>query len=84
MRLYLVIYGIEPITAYLCDEGLARFCTHDYVRPDETNLKNNFMHLTNFAINKKSNKFKLPGEEFKNDDLSHKQLFTSILKNLVS
>jgi len=30
------------------------------------------MHLTNFAINKKSNKFKLPGEEFKIDDTSHK------------
>jgi hypothetical protein len=42
------------------------------MKPDDTNLKNNFMHLTNFAINKKSNKFKLPGEEFKIDDTSHK------------
>ena len=40
------------------------------------------MHLTNFSINKKSQKFKLPDETFKTDDTSHKQLFTSVMKQL--
>ena len=26
-RIYVVIRGIDPLEAYLCDEGLARFCT---------------------------------------------------------
>ena len=27
LRIYVVIKGINPLQAYLCDEGLARFCT---------------------------------------------------------
>jgi hypothetical protein len=27
MRVYVVVVGIDPIQAYICDEGLARFCT---------------------------------------------------------
>ena len=27
VRCYVVIKGVDPIEAYLCEEGLARFCT---------------------------------------------------------
>lgn len=27
LRIYVVIKGVDPIEAYICDEGLARFCT---------------------------------------------------------
>jgi tubulin polyglutamylase TTLL6/13 len=35
-------------------EGLARFATYEYEKPLKSNLRNTFMHLTNYAINKKN------------------------------
>jgi len=61
-RLYVLIRGVDPVEAYLCDEGLARFCTHNYKKPDHTNIKDLYMHLTNFSLNKNSQRFKAPGE----------------------
>ena len=52
LRLYVLIKGFDPIEAYLCDEGLARMCTEDYRQPNAANMKNMFMHLTNFTLNK--------------------------------
>ena len=34
VRLYVLIRGIDPIEAYLFEEGMARFCTHNYKKPD--------------------------------------------------
>ena len=42
------------------------------------------MHLTNYSVNKKSQRFKLPGEEFRTDEHCHKQLFTNVLKTLMT
>lgn len=42
------------------------------------------MHLTNFSLNKNSQRFKAPGEQFQNDDKSSKQLYTTIIKNLIN
>lgn len=63
-RLYVLIRGVDPVEAFLYDEGLARFCTHNYKKPDNQNIKNVYMHLTNFSLNKNSQKFKAPGEQF--------------------
>ena len=54
LRLYIIVYGVDPMTAYLCDEGMARFCTVDYEQPSAKNKKNDFMHLSNYSINKYS------------------------------
>jgi len=32
-------------------------CTDEYVKPTAENLENNFMHLTNYAINKNASKY---------------------------
>ena len=41
LRVYVVITGVKDgeVSAYLCDEGLARFCTVKYQAPVLTNFK---------------------------------------------
>ena len=39
MRLYVLLKGIKnDIELYLCDEGMARFCTEDYEPPESGKL----------------------------------------------
>jgi tubulin polyglutamylase TTLL11 len=35
LRLYMILKGVDKIEVFLCQEGMARFCTSDYVRPIE-------------------------------------------------
>ncbi|XP_054826966.1 tubulin polyglutamylase TTLL5 isoform X2 [Eublepharis macularius] len=53
VRLYVLVTSYDPLIVYLYEEGLARFAT---VRYDQgaKNIKNQFMHLTNYSVNKKS------------------------------
>lgn len=66
IRLYILIKGVDPIEAYLFEDGLARFCTQNYKKPDSMNLRNLYMHLTNYSLNKNSDKFKKPDASFMN------------------
>eukprot|EP00929_Paragymnodinium_shiwhaense_P008713 TRINITY_DN112679_c0_g1_i1.p1 TRINITY_DN112679_c0_g1~~TRINITY_DN112679_c0_g1_i1.p1 ORF type:complete len:737 (+),score=189.07 TRINITY_DN112679_c0_g1_i1:50-2212(+) len=54
LRLYCVVKSLDPLDAYLCKEGLARFCTKQYEAPTAANANEHYMHLTNFSVNKKS------------------------------
>jgi hypothetical protein len=56
-RCYVVVTSVVPLRGYLFEEGLARFCTTKYRLPKGRNLSNACMHLTNFAVNKHSDKF---------------------------
>jgi len=56
-RVYVVLTSITPLRGYLFEEGLARFCTVPYERPRAKNMTNNCMHLTNYALQKKSTAF---------------------------
>lgn len=38
LRIYVVIKGLDPIEAYLCDEGLARFCTVNHSLSNDSSL----------------------------------------------
>ena len=49
-----MLYGINPLKVYLFEDGLARFATSPYRKPKRNNMKNMFMHLTNYSINKTS------------------------------
>lgn len=59
LRMYVVVTGIKEgqMSAYLADEGLARFCTEKYRKPDKDNRTKSYMHLTNYSLNKHGEKF---------------------------
>lgn len=57
MRLYVLIYGSDPTRIYVYEEGLARFATEPYQKAKKKNLRENYIHLTNYAINKNNKKF---------------------------
>jgi len=63
LRVYVVVMGFNPIQAYICDEGLARFCTARYEAPTKSNFKKAFMHLTNYSINKTNENYVHPNSE---------------------
>jgi hypothetical protein len=50
-RFYLFIPCLEPLTAYIFHDGLARFCSAPYSPPTRETLGNRFCHLTNTAVN---------------------------------
>ena len=56
MRMYVLVTSFHPLRVYFYDEGLARFATEPYTK-DASVLKNKFVHLTNFSINKRNTKF---------------------------
>lgn len=51
-RVYGVIKSINPLSIYVAREGMARFCTEKYEKPDSSNFKNLYAHLTNYSLNK--------------------------------
>ena len=56
LRIYVLITSIDPLRVFLYDEGLTRFATEEYSN-DPEHIDNNFIHLTNFSINKDSGNF---------------------------
>jgi len=58
LRVYVVVIGVgEQMRGYICDEGLARFCTTNYEKPSPENFKKIYMHLTNYSINRLSDDY---------------------------
>ena len=57
LRIYVLVFGVEPMRIFMFKEGLARFATDEYIGPTKGNLDNLFMHLTNYAINKNNDEF---------------------------
>eukprot|EP00347_Sterkiella_histriomuscorum_P008760 403343857 len=82
MRLYVLLKNINPqIELYLCEEGMARFCTEDYEPPTSSNLKDLFSHLTNFTLNKDNENY-VNNEDFEEEDNGTKRLVSNVLKIL--
>ena len=62
LRIYVAITNLNPLRIYIYEEGLVRFATEIYEAPKQLNrddsvkLKSQFIHLTNYSINKLNKK----------------------------
>lgn len=81
LRLFVLIESVQPFRAFLCDEGLARFATEDYQPISKENLRNFYMHLTNYSLNKMSPKF-VYSEEITEIHQGSKRTLASLWKSL--
>ena len=62
LRIYLLVTGFSPLKVYIYENGLVRFCSEDFdIDPDK--LNNNYVHVTNFSVNKAMAKLKNSLEE---------------------
>lgn len=80
MRIYVLVYGIDPLWVYLFREGIGWFATEEYEKPFGKNMKNLFKHLTNYAINKDNENFYCNDES--DCDEGHKWTLSSIMASL--
>lgn len=53
-----------------------------YKKPDYSNIKNNYMHLTNYSLNKHSTNFIAPGDDFNADNMASKRSLSNIYNNI--
>ncbi|CAD8062339.1 unnamed protein product [Paramecium primaurelia] len=81
LRIYVMLKSITPLKIFMYQEGLARFSTKKYVKPQKKNLSSVTMHLTNYAINKRSKDFVFNNDTNK-DDVGHKRSLSSVFKYL--
>lgn len=53
-RFYVLIASMCPLRLFIYKEGIARFCSEPFQMPSRANREDNFIHLTNTAINVKN------------------------------
>lgn len=81
MRVYVLVRSVNPLRIFLYREGLARFATEKYEKPNSKNCTNMCMHLTNYAVNKNNPNFVF-NESPDADNIGHKRSLSSVLKYL--
>uniref|UniRef100_A0A1A8II19 Tubulin--tyrosine ligase-like protein 5 n=1 Tax=Nothobranchius kuhntae TaxID=321403 RepID=A0A1A8II19_NOTKU len=80
VRLYVLVTSYDPILIYVYEEGLARFATVKYDQTP-TNIKNTFMHLTNYSLNKKSSDY-VSCDDPEVEDYGNKWSMSAVLRYL--
>ncbi|KAL2635285.1 hypothetical protein R1flu_006764 [Riccia fluitans] len=83
LRIYVLILSCDPLRFYLYREGIVRFCTEKYSKPDPGNLSLSCMHLTNYAVNKHNGKFEF-NTKADETDKGHKWTLTSLYSALAT
>lgn len=58
LRIYVLLTSIDPLRVYIYREGLVRFASSKY-NIQEDGIIDQFMHLTNYFINKNSHGYKI-------------------------
>eukprot|EP00932_Pfiesteria_piscicida_P017551 SRR837773.4429.p2 GENE.SRR837773.4429~~SRR837773.4429.p2 ORF type:complete len:649 (+),score=295.50 SRR837773.4429:74-1948(+) len=56
LRIYVIVLSYDPLKVYINEEGLVRIATEKYSSAPES-LASRTMHLTNYSVNKLSEKF---------------------------
>ena len=79
LRIYVLVTSYEPLRVYVFKEGLARFASETYTT--KINKENRLMHLTNYSLNKKSEKF-VQNENADQDDFGFKWSLGAFCKHL--
>ena len=79
IRLYVMVTSVDPLRVYLYKEGMVRFATVEYEPPNEENINNDYIHLTNYAINKNNSNFTFNED---NNDKGHKRTLKLFWKSL--
>ncbi|KER19692.1 hypothetical protein T265_11606 [Opisthorchis viverrini] len=63
LRVYVLLTSCDPLRIFIYNEGLVRLGTEKYVSPSEPSGESVYMHLTNYAVNKRNAGYdKSPGE----------------------
>ena len=60
LRIYVAMTSINPLRIYIYEDGLVRFATEKFTLSRDQ-MSNNFVHLTNYSVNKKNEKFEGQG-----------------------
>ena len=81
MRVYVLITSFDPLRIYVYDEGLTRFASEAYKHT--SSKANNFVHLTNYSINKKNTSF-VKNETANEDNFGHKWSLSALMKHIES
>lgn len=79
LRIYVLVTCYEPLRVYIFQEGLARFASETYT--SKINKNNKYMHLTNYSINKKNEKF-IRNENCEQDDFGYKWSLGAFCRHL--
>ena len=62
IRIYVLVLSCDPMKIFMHREGLVRFATEKYekikINGDRETLKNMYVHLTNYALNKDNAAFR--------------------------
>ncbi|KAM3620182.1 uncharacterized protein V6R79_019429 [Siganus canaliculatus] len=57
LRIYILVTSCDPLRIFLYNDGLVRMGTEKYHAPNEANLSQLYMHLTNYSVNKHNENF---------------------------
>ncbi|XP_039591227.1 tubulin polyglutamylase TTLL7 isoform X1 [Polypterus senegalus] len=57
LRIYILVTSCDPLRIFLYNDGLVRMGTEKYHPPNESNLNQLCMHLTNYSVNKHNENF---------------------------
>ncbi|XP_072853979.2 tubulin polyglutamylase TTLL7 isoform X2 [Pogona vitticeps] len=79
LRIYILVTSCDPLKIFLYHDGLVRMGTEKYNPPNDSNLNQLYMHLTNYSVNKHNEHFERDETEDKGSKRSIKW-FTEFLQ----